>query len=72
MLKLVTLPVRALRTAIRVAGVRNSLLFGLGIAIGILIAPASGAQTRARLAHRLASVRAGDAPDVPSDADLSL
>ena len=72
MFKLIALPFRSLVKLIRLAGVRNSLLFGSGVVVGVLIAPATGAQTRALIAHRIASARVGRDSTLPPDADLSL
>jgi len=72
MFKLLALPFKALRGAVRFAGVRNSLLILLGVGVGCLVAPASGSQTRARLKRRIASTRAGGTDAIPADSDLTL
>ena len=57
MVKLVLLPVKATRTFVRLAGVRGALLLAVGVAIGLLIAPTSGARLRAKLVNRVAASR---------------
>jgi hypothetical protein len=81
MLRLVTFPVRAgvhvgatgtkvgYRTA-RLLGFRRLFLLGVGIAIGLLIAPVPGRQLRAKLAELAeGATRAEPLPDLsPADA----
>ncbi len=59
MFRLLFSPVRMIRFGIRLAGFRNSLLIGIGIAIGLLIAPKPGAELRQDLASRLEERRSG-------------
>jgi gas vesicle protein len=66
MFKILLFPVKATRTFVRLAGIRGALLLAVGVAIGLLIAPTSGARLRAKLAARFAESR--DA--VPADADM--
>ncbi len=72
MFKLLLLPFKALRGAVRIAGVRNSLLILAGVAIGLLVAPATGAQTRARLKHRIAAARGSGADSLAAASDPSI
>ena len=72
MFKLIALPFKALRGAVRIAGIRNSLLIASGVGIGLLVAPTTGAQTRSRLRHRIESVRANRTDSLPADTELSL
>ena len=67
-LKLVVLPVKATRTFVRLAGVRGALLLAVGVGIGLLVAPTSGARLRARLRNRLEAARQSD----QAEADLFL
>ena len=53
MFKLITFPVRAVRTFVRLSGVRGAILLAIGVGIGLLIAPTSGARLRAKLVARL-------------------
>ena len=46
-------PFKATRTFVKLAGVRGALLLAVGVAIGLLIAPTSGARLRAKLKARL-------------------
>ena len=55
MFRLLFFPLRLVRLGIRVAGVRNSLLLLIGVGVGLLIAPTTGRDLRARLASRLAA-----------------
>ena len=67
MIKIIFLPIKVARTFVRLAGVRGVLLFAIGIGIGLLIAPTSGARLRAKLQARL---NERTASDLPTDADL--
>ena len=53
MFTLFLLPFKILRTFLRFAGVRGALLLVVGVAIGMLIAPTSGARLRAKLQARM-------------------
>ena len=53
MLKILLFPFQATRTFVKLAGVRGALLLAVGVAIGLLIAPTSGARLRAKLKARL-------------------
>ncbi len=53
MLKILLFPLKATRTFVKLAGVRGALLLAVGVAIGLLIAPTSGARLRAKLKARL-------------------
>ena len=72
MFKLIALPFKTLRGAVRIAGVRNSLLLLAGVGIGLLIAPSTGATTRARLRHRIESARAKRTAGLAADPAPSL
>jgi hypothetical protein len=60
-LKLITFPFRALYLFFRLSGVKGGLLFVLGIAVGLLIAPQTGPELRARIQAKLAD-RSGGLP----------
>lgn len=61
MLKLLFFPFRAVFLFFRLAGVRGGLLFLVGIAVGLLIAPQTGPELRARIQAKLGD-RAGTLP----------
>lgn len=67
MLKLIALPFQVLRLFFRLSGVKGGLLFGLGVVVGLLVAPQTGPELRARLQSRLAG-----SGITPSDEDLGL
>ena len=69
MLKVLLFPFRALIVFFKLSGVKGGLLFLIGIAVGLLIAPQTGPELRARLQAKLAA-RNGD--EFPAEADLSL
>jgi hypothetical protein len=75
MFRLVFLPVRLslkiLRLSLRLTGTSNALLLGLGVVIGLLIAPTSGAELRQRLQERM-DERRGLGPDGPGISSVSL
>lgn len=54
MFKLLFFPFRALFVFFRLAGVRGGLLFLVGIAVGLLVAPQTGPELRARIQAKLA------------------
>jgi len=64
--RIILVPVRTTRAFVRVAGLRGALLFLVGIAIGMLIAPTSGARLRARILDRLVPV----SDELPADTDM--
>jgi hypothetical protein len=68
-MKVLLFPVRSIVLFFKMSGVKGALLFGLGILVGLLIAPQTGAEMRMRLLARLSEARNGDIPD---DADLTL
>ena len=68
MLKILLSPVRALILFFKLAGVKGGFLFLLGVAVGLLLAPETGAELRLRLR----SMAAGSDPGLPADADLTL
>lgn len=53
MISIALLPFKATRTFVRLAGLRGAILFAVGVGIGLLIAPTSGARLRARILERL-------------------
>ena len=57
MTKMLRLPVKIIRTFLKLAGVRGALLLAVGVVIGMLIAPTSGARLRARLKARIKANR---------------
>ena len=59
-MKVLLFPFRAVVLFFKLSGVKGGLLFGLGVAAGLLIAPQTGAELRARIAARLAEA-SGDA-----------
>ena len=64
MLKVLLFPFRAIIVFFKLSGVKGGILFGLGVLIGLLIAPQTGAELRARLGARIAG------SDDPVDGDL--
>ena len=54
MVKVLLFPIRALQLFFKLSGVKGGLFFGLGVLIGLLIAPQTGAELRARLGARIA------------------
>ena len=66
MFKLLLVPFKALRLLFKLSGVKGGLLFGLGVAVGLLVAPQTGPELRARLQARLAGTDALE----PVDGDL--
>ncbi|WP_426573188.1 hypothetical protein [Aquihabitans sp. McL0605] len=69
MFKVLMFPLRTVILFFKLSGVKGGLLFGLGIVVGLLIAPQTGPELRASLAARLAEGRTGG---LPRDEDLSL
>lgn len=57
MFRLLFFPLRLIRFGIRIAGVKNSLLLLIGVGIGLLIAPTTGQELRAKLAAQLEARR---------------
>ena len=70
MFKLLFFPFKVVRTILKLSGVKGSLLLGIGIAVGLLVAPQTGAELRARLQAKLAAHSGDDA--IPDDVDLTL
>lgn len=70
MFKLLFLPIKIIIGFLKLSGVKGTLLLGLGVAIGLLVAPQRGAQLRAELQSRLAGARPG--MDYEADSDLTL
>jgi len=60
-LKVLLLPFRTTILFFKLAGVKGGLLFLMGIAVGLLIAPQTGPELRARIQAKLAD-RSGGLP----------
>ncbi len=69
MFKLLFLPIRLAFGFLKMSGLKGLLLLGLGVVIGLLVAPKRGAQLRADLQARLADARSEMGV---SDRDLSI
>ena len=54
MFKVLFFPVKVVRSILKLSGVKGSLLLLIGIGIGLLIAPQTGKQLRAKLQARMA------------------
>jgi hypothetical protein len=68
MFKVLTFPFTLLRLFFKLTGVKGGILFGLGLLVGLLLAPQTGAELRAAIQAKLE----GREPGVPADEDLSL
>ena len=68
MIKVLLFPIRTIILFFKLSGVKGGLLFGLGIFVGLLIAPQTGPELRARLQAKLADRRSG----LPAEEDYSL
>ena len=68
MFKVLFFPIRALILFFKLSGVKGGILFLLGIVVGLLVAPQTGPELRARIQAKLADRTGG----VPADEDLSL
>lgn len=53
LLRIVFLPPRVGFRVVRLVGLRRVVVFGLGVAVGLLVAPTTGAEARARLRRLL-------------------
>lgn len=62
MFKLLFLPFRLAIGFLKLSGVKGVLLLGIGVAIGLLVAPQRGAQLRAQVQARVAAARSSDTP----------
>ncbi|MGI8709519.1 MAG: hypothetical protein ACR2LA_00770 [Acidimicrobiales bacterium] len=62
MFKLLFLPVRILFGFLKLSGIKGLVLLGVGVGIGMLVAPEAGADLRTKLQQRLAE-RSGGAGD---------
>ena len=75
MFRLLFFPIRLslnlLRLSLRLTGTRNAFLVVLGVVIGLLIAPTSGAELRRRLQERM-DERRSLGPDGPGTGSASL
>lgn len=63
MFTILFLPFRLLRWFFKLSGVRGALLLGIGVGIGVLIAPERGAIMRERLKARLEELQSGPIPE---------
>ncbi|MCU1353020.1 MAG: hypothetical protein JWM05_2229 [Acidimicrobiales bacterium] len=72
MLKLPFLPLKLTRTAVKVVGLKNTFFLLLGVVIGLLIAPTTGAELRAKLADQLAGGGLATGTVPVDDRDLSM
>jgi hypothetical protein len=71
-IRLALLPVRiSLRTA-RLLGLRRLMWLGAGVAVGLLVAPRTGAETRARLRQLLEERRTGGDQDLAEKVRFEL
>ena len=68
MFKVLLFPFRLIIIFFKLSGVKGGVLFGLGVLVGLLLAPQTGPELRARLLSRLGEGRGG----LPRDEDLSL
>ena len=68
MLKVLMFPFRTIILFFKLSGVKGGLLFLIGIAVGLLIAPQTGPELRARLQAKLADRTGG----LPAEEDYSL
>ena len=68
MLKLLLLPIRMLVLFFRLAGAKGGALFIIGVAVGLLIAPQTGPELRARLQAKLAAPGGG----LPPEQDIAV
>ena len=57
MTKLLMLPIKFVRTFLKLAGVRGALLLAVGVVIGTMVAPTSGTRLRAKLKARIRANR---------------
>ncbi|HRW38843.1 MAG TPA: YtxH domain-containing protein [Aquihabitans sp.] len=65
MLKLLVVPFKAVRLFFKLSGVKGGLLFGIGVLVGLLVAPQTGPELRARLQAKVAGRR-----ELPVEGDL--
>jgi hypothetical protein len=63
--QLLALPFKALRLFFKLSGVKGGVLFGLGVVVGLLVAPQTGPELRARLQAKVEGRR-----DLPVEGDL--
>lgn len=62
MFKLLFLPFRLVIGFIKIAGAWGAVLFAVGIVVGMLIAPTSGAHLRAKVKAKVAEARQASGP----------
>ena len=58
--KLFSLPPRTAIGVVRLVGVRRLFVLGVGVVIGLSVAPTTGPEFRRRMAARIAEYRSGD------------
>ena len=63
MFKVLLFPFRALILFLKLSGVKGGILFALGIFVGLLIAPQTGPELRARIQAKLADRSGGLSPE---------
>ena len=68
MFKLLLLPFRLLVLFFKLTGVKGGALFIVGVAIGLLVAPQTGPELRARLQAKLAAPAGG----LPPEQDINV
>ncbi len=59
----IRLALKILRLSVRLTGVSNALVLAIGVLVGLLLAPTSGAELRQRLQERLDDRRGTGAAD---------
>jgi hypothetical protein len=59
----IRLSLKILRLSVRLTGVSNALVLGIGVLIGLAVAPTSGAEFRKRMQERLQERRGGGSPE---------
>ena len=62
MFKLIFLPFRMAIGFVKLAGIWGTLLFAVGVAVGMLIAPTSGARLRAKIQAQVSAARSAVEP----------
>lgn len=68
MFKLIFLPFKITRLFFKLAGLKSGFMFLIGVAVGLLVAPQTGPELRAKLQARLAK----DTTPAPLGTDISL
>jgi hypothetical protein len=68
--KLLLLPIKLVLFGFKLSGVKGALWLGLGVVIGLFLAPQTGAELRARIRAQLMAKAGADV--YPDDVDLTL